>query len=99
MNKLTKVKSIHSENNINNKQLLDKLKFLVRVGRIFSPKEFYNDYEGCLKGDGSATFVNKNLEIIEDFKKGWELLEEAVDEYDCFSYYKCKIAFVVWFNR
>ena len=84
---------------MSDEQLLKELKFLVRVGCIFSPREFYDDYEGCLRGDGSATFVTKDLEIIKDFKKGWELLEEAVDGYDYFSVYKCKIAFVVWFNR
>lgn len=84
---------------MSNERLLKNLKFLIQEGRIFSPKEFYNNYKGCLKGDGLAIFVTKDLEIIRNFKEGWELLQKAVDGYDYFSTYKCKIAFIVWFNR
>lgn len=84
---------------MSDERLLNKLKFLIKDGHVFSSSEFYDDYESCLKGDGSATFITKDLEIIEDFKKGWQLIQEAVDKYGIFSTYDCKIAFVVWFNR
>lgn len=80
-------------------KLLNELKNLINSGDIFSPSEFYDEYESCLEGEGSATFITKDLEIIEDFEKGWKLIQKEIDKYGTFSPHKCKIAFVVWFNR
>lgn len=76
-----------------------ELKQLISTGDVFTPQEFVNDYEYCLKGDGCATFITKDLEIIEDFKKGWDMLIEATDKYNILNSNSCKIAFVIWFNR
>lgn len=81
----------------------DKIKFLIKTGDIFSPAEFYDQYDMCLKGDGHAVFITKELEIMNDngneFSKGWQMLEDATKKYNSFSRWECKLAFVIWFNR
>ena len=81
------------------KETANELKKLLGLGVVFLPREFYDDYESCLRGDGSATFVTKDLKLIDDFSEGWKLLEEAVDDYNFLLHNDCKIAFVIWFNR
>lgn len=75
------------------------LRQLIETGDIFSPQEFYDEYESCLKGDGFAVFIMKDLSVNSDFKTCWNLLENCVDKYDIFDRYKCQIAFIIWFNR
>lgn len=83
----TELETLEKIKNKDDLKLLDEIKYLCREGDIFSANGFMEDYESCLSGDGTATFVTKDLEVIEDFSKGWKLLEQD------------KIAFVAWFNR
>lgn len=75
------------------------LKNLIGTGDVFSSQEFFEDYEYCLKGEGIANFVTKNLEIISDFEQGWDMLIKAIDKYGIFDSNSCEISFVIWFNR
>ena len=75
------------------------LKNSISTGDVFSPQGFYDDYEDCLRGDGLATFVTKDLEIISDFQKGWDMLIKAIDKYGILDNNSCEISFVIWFNR
>lgn len=75
------------------------LRQLIETGDIFSPQEFYDEYESCLKGEGIAVFIMKDLSINSDFKTCWSILENCVDKYNIFDRYECQIAFIIWFNR
>ena len=94
---LLELEKYHEEREEANEHI--HLRQLIETGDIFSPQEFYDEYESCLKGDGSAVFIMKDLSVNEDFETCWSILENCVDKYDIFDRYKCQIAFIIWFNR